>query len=212
MYALSLGDRMTQVTTRSTEWRIPTSTSVIDAHWGDLRHEAKESHAAAVQDHRDHSQSVHDDAYDDLRATSIEAMLNELAEDFGFAWTEIARVMKVSVPALRKWRLGGGASPEKRELLRHFVSFCRAIERIDPAASPYASMTNRLVPTHTITVLDAFRTESVPHLLELALKRGDAREILDEIVPGWRLDYDANGFTVEHTPEGAIIRREGDVE
>lgn len=34
------------------------------------------------------------------------SMLSDLAE-LGFAWRDIARLVKVSVPAVQKWRKGG---------------------------------------------------------------------------------------------------------
>ena len=53
------------------------------------------------------------------RRTTIEArksvreLLEELGE-FGFAWRDIARLLHVSVPSLRKWRLGEQATGANR--------------------------------------------------------------------------------------------------
>lgn len=50
----------------------------------------------------------------DLKAQlGLKGLLSELTEVHGLGWSEIARLVGVSVPAVRKWRLGGDITPQR---------------------------------------------------------------------------------------------------
>ena len=55
--------------------------------------------------------------------------LNLLAElsDAGFAWRDIAAMVGVSVPALRKWRMGESATPEHRLSIARLVALVETL-------------------------------------------------------------------------------------
>ena len=64
-------------------------------------------------------------------------LLEELA-DLGFSWTSIARLVGVSIPAVRKWRHGATTSGENRRRLARLVALVDVLERdhlIDDVAS-----------------------------------------------------------------------------
>ena len=54
---------------------------------------------------------------------TLERLLDHLS-DLGFSWRDIARVVGVSVPALRKWRLGGPSTGENRRQVSTLVALC----------------------------------------------------------------------------------------
>ena len=55
---------------------------------------------------------------------SATELLTELADDRAFAWSAIAELLRVSVPALRKWRRSGGVSGPNRFRLNQLTAFC----------------------------------------------------------------------------------------
>lgn len=54
------------------------------------------------------------------------SMLSDLAE-LGFAWRDIARLVKVSVPAVQKWRKGEKASGESHSRVASLLAACDLI-------------------------------------------------------------------------------------
>src|SRR5687767_174612 len=54
---------------------------------------------------------------------SVPALLGELAYERGMGWSDIAELAGVSVSAVRKWRKGGDASPDRRMRLARIVAF-----------------------------------------------------------------------------------------
>ena len=66
----------------------------------------------------------------------VRILLSELTEVRGLGWSEIARLVGVSVPAIRKWRTGGDISAPKRHALAKLCAFLDLIEMrkiADPA-------------------------------------------------------------------------------
>jgi len=66
----------------------------------------------------------------------VRVLLSELTEVRGLGWSEIARLVGVSVPAIRKWRTGGDISAPRRHALAKLCAFLDLIEMrsiADPA-------------------------------------------------------------------------------
>ena len=66
-------------------------------------------------------------------------LADTLGESYGFAWRDVARMASVSVPALRKWRMGETASPANQLRLARVVALCEVIEEKCPDISDVAS-------------------------------------------------------------------------
>lgn len=116
---------------------------------------------------------------------SVPMLLDELAE-LGFSWRDIARLVHVSVPAVRKWRAGGGSTGSNRRDLAALLAACKLIEEhylIHDVASWFE------VPVYTgcsITPADIYEAANVGLVFELANGHGDNERILDAFKPGWR--------------------------
>jgi len=115
-------------------------------------------------------------------------LLDELAS-LGFSWTGIARLVGVSIPALRKWRNGETPSGDNRRNLAQIVAFVGVLERdhlITDVASwlevPLAGTNNR--------ALDLFAAGNVGDLLEYAAQKLESTELLDRAIPSWRAELD----------------------
>lgn len=164
--------------------------------WGDVRNQtmilaADTSHLHHVVDTR------HSDTLDaELRTIAqerskeaLESLLDRLS-DLGFSWRDIARIVGVSVPALRKWRLGGAATGENRQRIATLVAFC------DVAGSRFhlpdiASWLETPLHAQTpLTGLDMMAGGRFDLALRLVRDWGsDPQTVLDEFEPDWRNRY-----------------------
>jgi transcriptional regulator with XRE-family HTH domain len=119
--------------------------------------------------------------------SSVKTLLAELAEQRGMAWVDIARMVNVSVSAVRKWRTGGDASPESRVLLARLASFLDLLGEYlieDPAQ--WMEMALPLPAGHTVRPVDLYLAGYPTALLDYAAQRSNAERIMDDIEPNWR--------------------------
>ena len=121
----------------------------------------------------------------------LSALLEELS-DLGFSWRDIARTSGVSVPALRKWRLGAPATGENRKRVATMAAFC-AIAHEEYLIREVASWLE--TPIHLaapITPMDMIANDRWDLVLRLASTDGqDPELVLDEFEPDWRQRYDS---------------------
>ncbi|MGW5137559.1 hypothetical protein ACWEPH_00610 [Nocardia beijingensis] len=119
----------------------------------------------------------------------VPALLTELAYDRGMAWVAIADVVRVSVSAVRKWRKGGAATPEKRRALARFAAMLDMVEEKGAVGDPAAWMEMDLPfedAGYYIRPLDLYLKGYTTALLDIAERRKGVEEALDEVEPGWR--------------------------
>lgn len=139
----------------------------------------------------------------------ITALLTELAEQRGLAWSTIATVVGVSVSALRKWRRGGAASPDNRRGLAQLAALLDLIEeyQIDDPAS-WLEMPLELPAGYRVRPVDLYRDGHIAAILDLAsMRETDPARVLDQVRPGWR--DQRSDWEVVDAPDGfkAIQRR-----
>ncbi len=117
----------------------------------------------------------------------VAGLLTELAVERGMAWADIARLIGVSVAAIRKWRGSSSASADHRFELAKLTAFLDLLDEYaieDPAQ--WMEMRLPLPAGYVITPMDLYRRGEVTPLLEYASQRLDAARMLDEIDPRWR--------------------------
>ncbi|MFT8532155.1 hypothetical protein [Bifidobacterium aquikefiri] len=115
------------------------------------------------------------------------AMLEDLA-NLGFAWRDISRLLKVSVPAIQKWRRGGGVSGDNRKRIAGLLAACELIKAhymVDDIAS-WFEMPLSTVP---ITPIDLYANERPDLVFEYAGGQVDPEALLTEYDPEWREKY-----------------------
>jgi hypothetical protein len=138
-------------------------------------------------------------------------MLNELASR-GFAWRDIARLLKVSVPAVRRWRQGESLTGPRLLAAARLVALVETM-RVDHLVSDVASwMEMPLKPDVPVTGIDLAVDGRYEELLDLAAEHVTPEEILDSWQPGWRSRYRSD-FEVFEAPDGDLgirLTREGD--
>ncbi|MDT0571875.1 helix-turn-helix transcriptional regulator [Streptomyces sp. DSM 3412] len=152
---------------------------------------------------------------DDLRTRAavkakrgVPTLLQELAVERGMAWSDIARLVGVSVSAVRKWRTGGDATPEKRRLLAQLAAFLDLLEESsieDPAQ--WLEMDLALPAEYSVRAVELYASGHMIALLEIAGQRRDPAHVLDEIDPQWR-DTRRSDIEVFTAADGQLAFRE----
>lgn len=142
----------------------------------------------------------------------VSSLLLELAENRSMSWSNIAELTGVSVSAVRKWRSGGAATPEKRQALARVATMLDLLEEKGPIADPAMWMEMHLPfdePGYFIRPLDLYLEGHDVALLDIAERRKGVSQVLDEITPGWR--QHRSHFEVYTDTDGQrSLRRRGD--
>lgn len=138
-------------------------------------------------------------------------LLGELSAA-GFSWSAIARLVGVSVPAIRKWRQGESVAPENRLRLARLVAFV-AVVVSDYLISDVASWIEIPIEDSGLTGLDVLVAERYPDLVEFAANHITGGELLDRVFPEWRSSID-DRFEVADDADGEryIRMKAGSVE
>lgn len=141
---------------------------------------------------------------------SVASLLEELANDRGMGWSDIAEVVGVSVSAVRKWRKGGVASPDSRSKLARIAALLDVLEDKgvieDPAA--WMEMDFTLEAGYFIRPLDLYLEGHVTELIELAEQRQSTAQVLDKVRPNWRQNRSDFEVFLDDDGERAIRRRD----
>lgn len=140
-----------------------------------------------------------------------EAPLDLLAHlsDLGFSWRDIARMVRVSVPAVQKWRRGTKVTGENRRMLANLVAACDLISE-DYLVSEVASWFEMpLVSDIPVTPIDLYAQEQYQLLFDYASSHLDTESVLNQLDPEWRQRY-ASDFEVFQAEDSQLsIRTKG---
>lgn len=132
---------------------------------------------------------------------SVQELLEEVA-DLGFAWRDIARMMDVTVPAIRKWRQGERATGENRHRLAGLVASCHQVMDdycVNEVASWFETPVLYQVP---VTPIDLWAGQQPDLVLEHASGHSDPESILTAFDPEWREHYRSNDVDVVTGTDG----------
>ena len=127
-------------------------------------------------------------------------LLDELSE-MGFAWRDIARMLGVSVPALRGWRKGDRPSGENRRLIAQLLSFAQIIRDDHLVFEPASWMEVPLVRDVPVTATDLYETGDLEIIHDLAADKTSPEAALDATRPDWREQYRSD-WEVATTEDG----------
>jgi hypothetical protein len=142
-----------------------------------------------------------------LAGRSIQDVLGRLAVEFGLGWVDLAALAKVTVPAIRKWRLGGQASESSQGRVVEVVALFLTLKDLG-IDDPVTWLHTRLVPNgFTVTLLDVYSPKNIGDLLEYARKRTSAVGLLNRAAPGWQDKYRTGFAVVEVEGLGRAIRQ-----
>jgi hypothetical protein len=136
-----------------------------------------------------------------LAKRSAQELLADLA-DGGFAWRDIARLVGVSVPAVRRWRQGELPTGQNLLTIARLVGFV-AILRDDHLVTSVASWLEMpLVYGSSVTGIDLAAAGRYEDLLDLAANHErSAQSVLDRWQPDWQSRYGSE-FEIFTAPDG----------
>ena len=143
---------------------------------------------------------------EELTRQSVKTLLTELSRQYGLPWVDIARYARVSVPAVRKWRMEGQPSPEKVAALVNLTATMEAAER-EGIADPARWLFTPISENVTISPGDIMQMVSVPEFLSILARVHTAEYVLDRKQSDWRERYYRRyKVQVDGHGDGAIIR------
>jgi hypothetical protein len=117
--------------------RTQTSFSRESRSLAELRDRARFVRNDVVQAHEEALRRLLDAEANEKLKMGLSSILLELAEEWGLGWSDIAKIVNVSVPAIRKWRNGGDISPSRLYGLARLAAFLKVLQDqnvVDPAA------------------------------------------------------------------------------
>ncbi len=115
--------------------------------------------------------------------------LLERLSEIGFGWGDIAKMLGVSVPALRRWRLGDKPTADNLRRIAALVAFALMV-RDDNFVGDVASwMEMPVVDGVPLTCIDIYAKGQFLTIFELASEHITPFQALDRIEPDWRERY-----------------------
>lgn len=145
-----------------------------------------------------------DDRSVQLAKGSVPDLLDELA-DAGFAWRDIARLVGVTVPAVRKWRQGEPTTGAHRKAIAQLAAFINLV-REEHLVVDVPSWLEMPLADSAVNGLDVYADGHFEMLLMYAANHLNAYELLDQVDPKWRDKVD-NRFEVFTATDGQMAIR-----
>jgi transcriptional regulator with XRE-family HTH domain len=115
----------------------------------------------------------------------VRSLLEDLTRRRGFGWSDIARLVGVSVQAIRKWRNGESPTGDNRLAVARLVALVDLLESV-PIQDPVSWLEMPIVEGYKPRHLDLYRTGFADALLDLSGLRITPEAALDEMNPAWR--------------------------
>ncbi len=149
-------------------------------------------HGSVVSNHANATSMKVDVQAQSLSGSPVTQLLDELA-DAGLAWRQIAMLVGVSVPAIRKWRQGGTVTGPNRLRLAHVVALLRWISNENLIDDPASWLEMPLVAGVSVSRFDLLvdgREDLV--VSSLIGKETPPESLLDRYDPAWRTRFDSD--------------------
>lgn len=129
----------------------------------------------------------------------------------GVGWAALSRLLRVSVPAIRKWRQGQGASPENRKALAELSALLQMLDEQFMVEDPASWLEIPLANTHT-SLVDLYGAGRSDLILDYAgswIKSAD--QLMDAFDPTWRTKASTQEFETYIAADGqpAVRRKIG---
>lgn len=181
--------------------------AVIDG-WRVIDHLARQRLGAALvqaqQGHQAHHKKTLERVQDSLRGTPTPDVLRKLSIVHGLSWSDLSRLVGVSIPAIRKWRRDtNGASEENRVRLLGVLAFLDVLKSKGIDATTW--LDTPFFPEFTVAPKHVFSAESTPLLIDNAIGSLSSEDLLDSVEPTWREDWRRQFVTVVEDGEVALV-------
>lgn len=126
---------------------------------------------------------------------AMSELLTELNE-LGFGWRDIARMVGVSVPALRRWRQGESPTGDHRRRVAEFAAFVRILTEDHLVKDVASWMEVPITSDVPVTGIDLYAQGHLATIFDLASEHITPEQALDQADPGWRerIDFEYEVF------------------
>ena len=207
---LLTGDRTRADSAASSEIATPTRTSQdeLAAEAGHLRNVTRLLSEDVADTHLKALKLQLEARTDEAAKRSVGDLLSEVA-DLGISWREIARLVGVTVPAVRKWRRGEPATGVHRRSIARLIAFVHVL-RSDHLVQDVESWLEMPLSTSSMTGLDIYALGRWELLLAHAADHMTSDDVLDSLEPDWRTGIDERFevFTAEDGEHGVRLRQQ----
>ena len=158
-----------------------------------VRQRAHEHHSEAVENHQSKYLGEWQQRVKSHSERSHEDMLSSLWES-GLSWRDIARLLKVSIAAVQKWRAGEKMAPKNFARLRDFVAAYDTVAAHKPGVDIASWIDVPILTDVPITPRNLWTDGDPNEFFEYALGDLKPEAALDAFDPEWRQRYRDDGF------------------
>lgn len=127
--------------------------------------------------------------------------LLELLGKSGMSWSAVARMLAVSAPALRKWRLGEGTTPANRKALARVAAVVELLSEQFMIQDAASWLEIPLADTK-YTIIDAFARGRADLLFDYARLWVTSEQVLDALDKEWRKAHRPKEFEAFMAADG----------
>lgn len=174
-------------------YEAPTQTmATLTRQYGMLRDRTTLLDADVGAEHRETQLQTLELLAKDRARNDVASLLRELAERRGLGWSTIARLVGVSVQAVRKWRFGEAATPQHRLSLARIASLLEMLAAV-PIVDVAGWLELPLVDGYSTANLDLFAADRADLLFDLIGHRIEPEQAMAEFDPDW-----ASRYRLEH--------------
>lgn len=191
--ALPRSPSMTMATLTREYGKLRDRTSVLDADVG-ADHRAAQRQTLELR--------AHDRARED-----VVTLLDVLSAERGLGWSDIARLVGVSVQAVRKWRRGEAVTGENRLSIARLVALLDMLFAEIPVQDPAGWLEIPLIQGYKLRHLDLYRLGRTDLLFDLANLRIRPEDAMAELTPDWRARYALEHEVYESEDGQRSVRR-----
>lgn len=169
--------------------RPPTQTMAsITRQFGTLRDETSILDADVSVNHRAAQLQTLDLLARDRARGEVVGLLEELATGRGLGWSEIARLVGVTVQAVNKWRRREPVTGQNRLAVARVAALLELLADV-PVNDPAGWLEIPVLEGYSLRHLDLYRLNRADLLFELAHLRVAPEAALEELDPNWRARY-----------------------
>jgi len=191
------------------EWpRSPTTTmTTLTRRYGMLRDETSVLGDDVGTGHRAAQLEALELRAQDRARADVISLLGELSAERGLGWSDIARLVGVSVQAVRKWRRQQPVTGANRLAVARLAALLDTLSSETPIEDPAGWLEIPVVQGCWLRRLDLYRLGRADLLLDLAHLRILPERAMTELTPDWRERYRPEHEVYEAEDGNRSVRR-----
>jgi len=163
--------------------------ATITREYGKLRDRTSVLDADVGTDHRAAQLQTLELLARDRARDDVVSLLDVLSAERGMGWSDIARLVGVSVQAIRKWRRGEAVTGENRLAVARLVALLDMLSSEIPVQDPAGWLEIPVIEGYALRHLDLYRLGRTDLLFDLAHLRIAPEAAMAELTPEWREHY-----------------------